>query len=103
MAVEEARPEVASSVDCFIAPMGDAALRHCSILAGELRKAGLAVELAAEGKLKRMLEIANKIGARNVLIVGDNEIAAGNYGVKNMASGEQVTLSRTELVTKIKS
>ena len=36
------------------------------------------------------MELANKTGARFALIVGDNEIAAGTYALKNMASGEQV-------------
>ena len=35
------------------------------------------------------MELANKLGARFTLIVGDNEIAAGRYALKNMATGEQ--------------
>ena len=42
-----------------------------------------------EGKLKRAMELANKLGARFTLIVGDNEMAAGRYTLKNMATGEQ--------------
>ena len=30
------------------------------------------------------MELANKLGARFTLIVGDNEIAAGAYALKNM-------------------
>ena len=41
----------------------------------------------AEGKLKRAMELANKLGARFTLIVGDNEMAAGRYALKNMAIG----------------
>jgi len=36
------------------------------------------VELV-EAKLKRAMEIANKLAARFVLIVGENEMAAGRY------------------------
>ena len=42
-----------------------------------------------EGKLKRAMELANKLGARFTLIIGDNEMAAGRYALKNMATGEQ--------------
>ena len=35
------------------------------------------------------MELANKLGARFTLIVGDDEIAAGRYALKNMATGEQ--------------
>jgi histidyl-tRNA synthetase len=34
--------------------------------------------------------------------VGDNEIAAGQYTLKNMQSGEQSTVARTELTQRIK-
>ena len=52
--------------------------------------------------MKRSLELANKMGARFTLIVGDNEIAAGRYTLKNMQSGEQETVAGGELVQRIK-
>jgi histidyl-tRNA synthetase len=48
------------------------------------------------------MELANKMGARFALIVGDNEIAAGRYTLKNMQSGEQQTVGRDEVVQRIK-
>ena len=71
-------------------------LRHAAIMARDFRRAGLSVELA-EGKLKRAMELANKLAARYTLIVGDNEIAAGRYTLKNMSTGEQLQLTRTRL------
>jgi histidyl-tRNA synthetase len=53
--------------------------------------------------LKRSLELANKLGARFAVIVGDNEMTAGNYVVKNMATGEQYTANRQELTERIRS
>jgi histidyl-tRNA synthetase len=58
------------------------------------------VELA-EGKLKRAMELANKLGARFTLIVGDNEMAAGPYALKNMSTGEQENLTRDEIAAKL--
>ena len=40
------------------------------------------------------MELANKLGARFALILGDDEIAAGAYSLKNMQSGEQERVSR---------
>ena len=51
--------------------------------AAELRAAGIRVELA-EGKLKKVFEIANKLDARVAIICGDNEIAAGALSMKDM-------------------
>jgi len=47
------------------------------------------------------MELANKLGARRALILGDNEISAGLYALKDMASGEQLNLSREELIAKL--
>ena len=103
MTVEEEHPgEFTDHLDVYLAPMGAAATTHCVELATELRARGASVELGLEAKLKRALELANKLQARYALIVGDNEIAAGEYTLKDMASGEQTTLTRAALVDKWK-
>ncbi len=102
MTVEEAGSgPPAPGLDIFIAPLGEAAARQAAILTSELRRRGKSVELGLEGKLKRSLELANKLGARQVLILGDDELAAGNIQLKEMASGEQQTVTRTELFEKL--
>jgi histidyl-tRNA synthetase len=50
-----------------------------------------------EGKLKRAMELANKVSARFALIVGDNELAAGRYALKNMTTGEQRDVTVDEI------
>jgi histidyl-tRNA synthetase len=87
-------------LDLFIAPMGHAALRHAAVLARDLRRSGISVELA-EGKLKRAMELANKLGARFTLILGDDEMAAGKYTLKNMATGDQASLTRAEIAPRL--
>jgi histidyl-tRNA synthetase len=47
------------------------------------------------------MELANKLGARRTLILGDNEIAAGTVTVKDMTTGEQLSLTRQELFEKL--
>jgi histidyl-tRNA synthetase len=98
MTVDENAP---GSLDVFVAPMGEAAQRHAGILARELRAAGLSAEVMAGGKLKRGMELANKLNARFALIIGDDEIAAGEYSLKNMKSGDQVRITRALLAATI--
>jgi histidyl-tRNA synthetase len=98
MAVEEINAIPIPVLDVYLAPMDDTALRHCAVLAGDLRRLDLSVEVGTERKLKRMLELANKLGARYVLIMGENEIASQSYSLKDMAAAQQQTLSRTELL-----
>ena len=40
-----------------------------------------------EGKLKRAMELANKLGARFTLIIGDNEIADGTLRAEEHGHG----------------
>lgn len=99
MSVEEKFGQT-DPVALLIAPMGEEALRHASLIAREIRAKGAVVEIAPEGKLKKSLELANKIGAQQTLIVGDNEIASGAYALKNMTSGEQTSVSREDLLNR---
>ena len=101
MSVEQENPgQFAPVLDLYVAPIGGEAARHAALLARELREAGTSVELGLDAKLKRALELANKSGARYALILGDNEIAAGRYTLKDMASGEQTSLTRDALREK---
>ncbi|MDX2266954.1 MAG: histidine--tRNA ligase [Bryobacter sp.] len=98
MILEETQPGAHQAVlDLYVAPMDEASFRHASQLVGPWRAAGAAVELAAAGKLKRALELASKLGARYALLVGESEVATGQYTLKNLATGEQRAASAAEI------
>jgi histidyl-tRNA synthetase len=98
MSVEAQHPPAA--LDLLIAPLGDAAVLRAAALARQYRRAGVSVEVS-EGKLKRVMELANKLGARYALIVGEDEMAAGRYALKNMSTGEQETLTGDEIAARL--
>jgi len=100
MSVEGDQP--APALHLLIAPLGDAAVHHSVVLARDLRASGLVVEIV-EGKLKRAMELANKLGARFTLILGDNELNEGRYALKNMTSGDQQTVTRDEIAAKLRA
>jgi histidyl-tRNA synthetase len=101
MSLEESLPGAyRHELELYIAPLGEAALRHSAQLAYELRRRGAVVELGPNAKLKRTMETANKLGARYTLIVGENEMSAGQYALKDMASGEQSTVTRQALLER---
>ena len=89
-----------AQLSLLIAPLGIPALERAAILARDLRRAGVSVEVA-EGKLKRQMELADKLGARFTLIVGENELAAGRYALKDMSTGEQRNLTYEEIVAAL--
>jgi histidyl-tRNA synthetase len=65
-------------------------------LAGELRAAGLRVEVYPEAdKLGKQMKYASTRGARFVTIEGDDERARGEVTVKNLTTGEQTAVPRS--------
>lgn len=103
MSVEQEQSgRYAPVLDLYVAPIGEPAALQAALLARELRETGASVEVGLDAKLKRALELANKSAARYALILGENEIAASRYTLKNMASGEQEQLSREELLKKFR-
>ena len=104
MILEETNPDgFRQQLEIFVAPLGDDAVRHAGGLAHELRRAGASVEVAPGGRLKKLMEISNKLGARYTLILGGDEIAAGKYSLKDMASGDQQEVTREQLVEQFSS
>ena len=90
--------EQAAGLPLYIAWLGESAFRHAAELARELRARNVAVEVASDPlKLKKALELASRLGARHVLIVGDQELAEGKYPLKDMSAGTHRTVTKEEL------
>ncbi len=88
--------------DVFVVFLGDAARNHAFKVARDLRTAGVEVLLEfEERKMKKAMAQAAKSGARFALIIGDDEVATGKYGLKNLATGEQEALSLDEIIAKL--
>jgi histidyl-tRNA synthetase len=67
-------------------------------LARDLRDAGVRVEVYPEpDKLGKQMKYASNRGARFVTIEGDDERARGEVTVKELATGDQVSVGRTEI------
>ena len=84
----------------FIAYIGQRAREYSFGLARKLRQAGVSTVVDLEGrKLKKSLAIANSIGARHALIVGEDEIDKGSFVLRDMNSGEQKNLNEADLIS----
>ncbi len=102
MALQEAAGDLQLKPDVYIAPLGAGMNREAAKLARELRRANIVAELGDETfRLKKSFETADKIGARFILIVGENEVKADTFALKNLKSGEQVSVPRAELGQRI--
>ena len=88
----------------FVAWMGQAAYPTAVNITRKLRTAGLAVELPPEEmKFKKSLGLADKLGARYALIIGEDEVAAGTFTLKRLVDSEQKKLSELELIEYLES
>src|ERR1700686_3321260 len=102
MSLGKSAEDVLRKPDVYIAPLGPGMNKEAARVARELRRYDIVVELGDESfRLKKSLETAAKLGARNVLICGENEVNAGAFALKNQQSGEQVSVPRADLAGKI--
>jgi histidyl-tRNA synthetase len=91
-------------LDVFVARMGASAYPTAVKIARKLREAGFAVELPPEEmKFKKSLGLADKLGARYALILGEDEVASGTYTLKRLADSEQNKYSESELMERLRS
>jgi len=101
MSLKETAEGVLRRPDVYVAPMAGMNA-EAARLARELRRHDLVVELGDESfRLKKSFEAATKAGAKYILIVGENEVKADVFSLKNLATGEQISVPRAELAGKI--
>jgi len=76
-------------VTVAIVPMGAAAEAAAVGLIARLRRAGIACDMAYKGNMKRRMQKADASGARYAVVLGDDELARGEVGLKDLANGSQ--------------
>jgi len=94
---------VQAKPDVYVAPLGEGMNAEGARLARELRLQNLVLDLGDGAfRLKKSFEAATKAGAKYILIVGENEVKADLFSLKNLATGEQVSVPRAELAQRIR-
>ena len=104
--VEELNSEIPRIVpDIYILSVGDLENQKATQIAEELRNRGTYVEKdLLERSFNSQMKYADKIGAKNLLIIGENEINSGRVKIKNMKTGEETecNLDTNEILRIIK-
>jgi len=102
LVVHNLLPEMKSTTDVYIIPMGDVA-KEAIKLAAELRDADINTELnLADRKFDKQLKTALKKNIPYILFVGEEEVKSGIYTIKNIAKSQEYKLNFTELTKLIK-
>jgi histidyl-tRNA synthetase len=86
-----------------VIPMGDGAEAAALTLLQSLRRAGIRAEIAYRGNFKRRMERANRIFARAAIILGEDEIARGVGGVKDLTTGVQTEIPLADIPAALAS
>ncbi len=84
-----------------VIPVGDDMIDHALGLAETLRRAGQVVDLAPTGNFSRRLKRANALSARAAVLVGGDEWARGEVGLRDLDSGEQTDVPVGELAERL--
>lgn len=95
---EAARP------DLYIVTMGDTARVPAGLIAMRLRRAGRTVVTdVLRRSVKSQMKDANRVRARWVAVIGDDELQKGTVSLKHMDSGDQIEVPHTEIETTLAS
>jgi histidyl-tRNA synthetase len=95
-------PQFHSETNLYVVLVGDVFLQSQKVLA-ELRESGLNVALDTSGrKIGAQLQTAEKKGIHYVLLIGEQEIADGQYTLKNLHTGVEEKHGISRLVTIVK-
>ncbi len=86
-----------AKLDAYIAPMGLGQNAAALVLARDLRRAGLSVEIGdGSFRLKKSFDAADKI-ARHMVILGEDEITSNSATIKTFATGQQQKVAIADL------
>ena len=93
--------ELNRTLDILFVNFGASEAKHGLKLLQQVRNLGLAAEMyPSAAKLQKQLKYANDRNVAYVVIIGEEEAAAGMLSLKNMETGAQEQLSSADFLTK---
>ena len=105
IACDELGIELAESkkTDVYIVTLGDAARKWGVSQLPTLRGNGFSATMDYQGRsMKAQMKDANRENARFAIIVGDHELEAGKYTLRNMEASEEEQLNFSEILNKLR-
>ena len=97
-------PELEVAPSVFVVALGDVAKVEAFKIVQAVRNQYIPCEMDGQGKsMKAQLKYANKINAKYVIIVGDDELAKGEVQIRFMETSEQETVPLSTVSERISS
>ncbi|MBI4017170.1 MAG: histidine--tRNA ligase [Candidatus Aenigmarchaeota archaeon] len=90
-------PKTDSGPDFFVAPVSEKELTKALEIANQLRtKYTVSIDLLRR-KISKQFDYANSIGAKKVIVIGENEVKKGSLKIKDMKTGQETELTVEQL------
>lgn len=101
--LDEEREQEAVFPELFVAALGEQAEKKAFNWVNELRRSGIWVEMAYASKgLKAQMKKADRLGAKKVFIIGDNELESGKGILRDMETKVQEEVPLDNLIDHLK-
>ncbi|WP_257346246.1 histidine--tRNA ligase [Pseudalkalibacillus decolorationis] len=99
---EQVDLHVQAELDCYLISLGEHSKKRSMSLLNELRNAGLTVDRDyLDKKMKAQFKAADRLNARYVLVLGDDELDKGVINIKDMQDGSQVEVAIDETTSYV--
>lgn len=96
---EKIEPPIEKTVDCYLVSLGEEAKDYTVGLLNELRQAGFSAERDyLDRKVKAQFKAADRLHAKYVAVLGENELKNNKINVKQLETGVQKEIDLTDLV-----
>ena len=103
LAQAEAEPS-RGPVRVYVVALGEEAARAAFGIVTDLRSAGVGAEMDLGGRgMKGQMKGADRSGARFAVIVGEEELAAGEATIRDMTSGDQTRVPFDEVIESVRT
>ncbi|KYG36182.1 histidine--tRNA ligase [Priestia endophytica] len=94
---------IEQGIDCYVVTLGDKAKDKSVSIVNDLRLSGIAAEKDYQDKkVKAQFKAADRLSAKYVAVLGDDELEQNVINVKNMETGEQEEISLSSFVSYVK-
>ncbi|OXB92518.1 histidine--tRNA ligase [Parageobacillus galactosidasius] len=94
---------ISEGIDCYVVAVGEKAKDESILLVHKLRKAGIVADKDYQDrKIKAQLKSADRLNAKFVAILGDDELAKEVINIKEMSTGEQTEVPLHSVIDYLK-
>jgi histidyl-tRNA synthetase len=92
------------SIDCYLVSLGDTAKDYTVKLLHELRSNGFKAERDyLDRKVKAQFKAADRLQAKYIAVLGENELDSGIINLKNRVTGEQKEINLNQFIESLRS